>query len=147
MPRATSQWIGETDDARPPERVRVRVFRNFYGRCQCGCRRKIGAGERWDLDHIVALINGGANAEWNLQPLLTEHHKAKTAADVAEKSKVATVAAKHLGLRKSSRHLPCGRDSGLTKTMQGGVVPRRTQIEKHRDAMAARQLVNTEGQR
>ena len=100
MPRSVEEWIGKTDDATIPPRVRLRVWDKFNGVCQCGCGRKIAAGESWELDHIKALINGGEPRESNFQPLITAHHRAKTRDDVAEKSKAARVRAKHLGIKK-----------------------------------------------
>ncbi len=88
----------------------------------------------------MALINGGENRERNLAPTISAHHAIKSADDVAKKSRTALLKAAHLGIRKLSRQLPCGRDSDLSKTMNGEVVPRRTQVEKHRDTMAARQF-------
>ncbi len=140
MPRATPEWIARTTDTPIPPRVRLRVFVRFHGRCDCGCGRKIHAGEAWDCDHVVALCNGGENRERNLHPLLLAHHLTKSAVDVAEKSHIAARKAKHLGLRRSSKPLPCGRLSGTSKTMLRGVVPRRTQAEKHRETMAARKI-------
>lgn len=123
MSRSTPEWIGKTPDEAIPPRVRVRVFDRYEGRCQCGCSRKIRAGERWDCDHAVALANEGENRESNLRPLLVEHHKAKTAADVAEKSRVYRKRARHLGLRPASR-LPGSRNSPLKKRVDGTVVRR-----------------------
>ena len=54
---------------------------------------------KWQTDHRVALINGGANRERNLVTLLTDHHKVKTAQDVRVKSKTAKMRAKHLGIK------------------------------------------------
>lgn len=92
-------WVANTDDDPIPPRVKLRIFEKFDGRCAC-CGRKIRAGERWELDHIVALINGGAHEEANLQPLLTEHHKNKTKADIAQKSKSYEKRRKHVGVRR-----------------------------------------------
>ena len=100
MPRDVPEWVGATDDTRIPDRVRIRIFDRYHGRCQCGCNRKIMAGERWDAEHTVAIINGGLNCESNLTPFLAEHHKSKTARDVAIKSKTARVRKKSLGIRK-----------------------------------------------
>jgi len=56
------------------------------------------AGDEWDADHVIALINGGQNRESNLAPILRgKQHKEKTAQDVAIKSKVARIKAKHFG--------------------------------------------------
>ena len=51
------------------------------------------------------VINGGERRESNLKPWLSEHHPKKTAADVAEKSRVYRKRAKHLGvaLRKGPK--------------------------------------------
>jgi 5-methylcytosine-specific restriction enzyme A len=95
--REVPLWVSKTDDTAVPPRVRVRVFENFGGVCQLS-KRKIRAGEPWELDHIVALANGGRHAEDNLQPVLVGPHRKKTAADVAEKSKAARIRQKHLGI-------------------------------------------------
>lgn len=125
MTRTVPEWIGSNPDASVPPRVRLRIFDRYGGRCQCGCGRKIMAGEPWQCDDKIALINGGERRESNLWPMLTEHHKAKTKQDVAIKSKTYRVRSRHLGIRKSvSRPLPCGRDSPFKKRMDGSVVRR-----------------------
>ena len=95
--RAVKEWIGKTPDTRAPPRVRLRVFEKFGGVCQLS-GRKIRPGDKWELDHTKALINGGENRESNLQPVLKEPHKVKTAQDVAQKAKVDRVRKKHLGI-------------------------------------------------
>jgi 5-methylcytosine-specific restriction protein A len=97
MARALPEWIGSGPDATIPPRVRLRIFDRYEGRCQCGCNRKIMAGEKWDCEDTVAIINGGERRESNLKPWLTEHHKVKTKADVAEKAVVYRKRAKHVG--------------------------------------------------
>jgi 5-methylcytosine-specific restriction enzyme A len=105
MTRSLDLWVGKTDDAAIPPRVRLRVFEKFGGVCQIS-KRKIRAGEPWQLDHIVALCNGGRHAEDNLQPVLAKPHKEKTASDVALKSKVARTREKHLGIKASKHRWP-----------------------------------------
>ena len=106
MSRAVPEWVGATDDSRPPARVRLRVFEAHKGICHVS-GRKIMPGDVWELDHRVALINGGENRESNLAPALKAAHREKTNADVAEKAKVARVRMKHLGIWKSSaRKIP-----------------------------------------
>lgn len=105
MPRSVEAWQGRTDDTPAPPRVRLRVFERCGGKCgQCG--RKIRPGERWTLEHLTALINGGANAEPNLGVTCGWCLPAKNAADVAEKSKTARVRAKHLGIRGPKVKIP-----------------------------------------
>jgi 5-methylcytosine-specific restriction protein A len=99
MSRSTPEWIGKTSDTAIPDRVRLRIFERHGGICHLS-RRKIKSGEPWDLDHIVALVNGGAHRESNLAPALRDKHREKTAADVAEKAMVYRKRAKHLGVKK-----------------------------------------------
>lgn len=101
MSRAVEEWIGNTDDTRPPPRVRLRVFDAYGGRCYLS-GRKIMPGDKWEIEHIVALINGGENREKNMAPALVGPHREKTKADLAIKSKVARVRAKHLGVHPKS---------------------------------------------
>ena len=71
MSRELPLWVGATDDAKVPPRVRLRVFEAHGGRCWLS-GRKIMPGDKWELDHKVALINGGRHAEDNLAPALSE---------------------------------------------------------------------------
>lgn len=120
--RTLPEWIGTTPDAMPPPRVRLRVFDRYDGRCQCGCGRKIMAGEAWQPDHTIALVNGGENRESNLRPLLTEHHKNKTADDVAIKSKVSRIRRAAVGVKQAkSRPMPGSKASGIRRRMSGRV--------------------------
>lgn len=96
--RSVPEWQGKTPDTAAPPRVRLRVFEREGGRCH-RCRRKIAAGERWTLEHVKALINGGANAERNLAVTCDWCLPAKNAEDVAEKAKTARVKARHLGIK------------------------------------------------
>ena len=102
MSRAVEEWIGATDDSAVPPRVKIRVFEAHGGRCHLS-GRKIMPGEAWECDHVIAIINGGQNRESNLAPALKDRHKEKTAEDVAIKSKVARIAAKHRGVYPKSR--------------------------------------------
>lgn len=96
MARSTDEWIGKTDDAAIPPRVKVRVFELYEGKCaKTGVKLRPG---HFQYDHIVALVNGGEHRESNLQPLCTDAHREKTRADVAVKAKVARQRKKHLGL-------------------------------------------------
>jgi 5-methylcytosine-specific restriction protein A len=119
--RSVPEWIGKTDDARPPPQVRLRIFESHGGRCHIS-GRVIRAGEVWDCDHVIALVNGGENRESNLAPALREYHKVKTAADVKEKSIVRRKRMKHLGIEAKKKHrwgIP-----GMKKKINGEVVPR-----------------------
>ncbi len=94
--RRVDEWIGKNDDAMPPPRVRLRIFDAHGGMCHIS-KRKIRAGELWDLDHVIALCNGGENRESNLAPALKDKHREKTADDVKQRAKDDRVRAKHNG--------------------------------------------------
>ena len=111
MSRSVPEWEGAHPDVDIPPRVKLRIFERCGGRCQ-RCTRKVGGADKFAYDHIVALANGGAHAEGNLQVLCAECHAMKTARDVSEKAAVARVRAKHLGIRKPSRF----QSRGFTKS-------------------------------
>lgn len=103
MPRAPKEWIGKTDDAKIPPRVRLRVFDRAGGICHW-CKIAIKAPpETWQADHVVALINGGGHRETNLAPIHSHCHVEKTGLDVADKKKVAAVRKKHIGAVAESK--------------------------------------------
>ena len=95
--RKIKLWVGKTDDTNPPPNVRLRVFDKYKGRCHRS-NAKINIGDKWELDHIIALCNGGENKEENLAPILVEQHKQKTKEDVAIKTKTNRIRKKHLGI-------------------------------------------------
>lgn len=122
--RTVEEWRGTTPDSAIPPRVRLRVWERAGGCCQI-CTRKLRPGDRWDCDHIVALVNGGAHAESNLQVACVSCHSAKTRADVAEKSRARRIQAHHAGIRKPSA-FACARTSRYRKKVDGTVVDRET---------------------
>jgi 5-methylcytosine-specific restriction endonuclease McrA len=99
MSRSVPEWIGKTDDAAVPPRVRARIFLRDDGVCHLS-GRKIRPGEKWELEHVVALCNGGEHRESNMAPALVEPHKIKTAADRRVKAKDDRVRKRHLGIKK-----------------------------------------------
>lgn len=102
MARSVPEWIGKSPDAKVPAHVRLRIFDREAGRCWLS-GRKIMAGDPWDLDHKVALINGGEHRESNLFPALRDKHREKTREDVAEKAATYRVRAKHVLPRAPSQ--------------------------------------------
>lgn len=97
--RAVDEWIGKNDDTPVPPRVKLRVFNAYGGVCYLS-GRKIMPGERWEVEHKLALSLGGENRESNLAPALAAPHKVKTASDMKQKAKNDRVRKKHLGIRK-----------------------------------------------
>lgn len=116
MARPLPEWIGKTPDSAIPDRVRRRVFDAWGGRCHVSGREIDPLRDEYEIDHVIALCNGGENRESNLAPILIEIHKIKTRANRREKDKVERVRRKHLGLhRPKTRPMPCGRNSPWKK--------------------------------
>ena len=109
--RSIDEWIGKSDDSPVPAGVRLRIFDRCGGRCHVS-GRLIRAGERWDLDHIIALGNGGRHRESNLAPALTAPHREKTTQDVKEMATVRRKRKKHLGIQSRKRKIPGRRFDG-----------------------------------
>lgn len=124
MSRSVAEWKGATHDSAIPPRVRLRVWEREKGRCG-QCTRVIRAGEPWTLEHVVALINGGANAESNLGVTCSNCLPKKNAADVAEKAYTARVKAKHLGIKKAKHVIPGSKSSQWKKRLDGTVERRK----------------------
>ncbi len=102
--RTVPEWVGKHPDEAVPRRVKDRIFLRDGGRCQA-CTRRVGpGGEPYALDHKIALVNGGEHREGNLQLLCQNPcHAAKTATDVAIKSKTYDMRKKHIGADKPAR--------------------------------------------
>lgn len=101
MARSVPEWIGKTDDAKIPPRVKLRIFEREGGICHL-TGVKIQPGDEWDADHKIPLILGGEHRESNLFPALREAHRKKTAMEMSVKSKIARVRKKHLGIFQKS---------------------------------------------
>lgn len=121
--RSVPEWIASKPDSVIPDRVRLRIWRKYEGRCQCGCGRKIMAGEAWDCEDEIAIINGGQRRESNLRPFLKEHHPEKTKRDVKEKSAYYKRAKSAAGIRKKPRGPPLigTKRSGWKRKLDGTI--------------------------
>lgn len=124
--RSVPEWIGARPDTEAPPRVKARIILAQDGICACGCGVKLGlAGEAIEFDHAQALILGGENREANLRALRRPCHRAKTRADVAQKSTEARKRGKALGLKPLPiRPIPGGRKSQWKIKINGGPVRR-----------------------
>jgi 5-methylcytosine-specific restriction enzyme A len=99
MSRTPPEWIGKAPDTKVPPHVRMRIFLRDDGKCHI-TGRKIVPADYWDLEHRIALCNGGEHRESNLAPALRDAHRIKTREDVAEKAKVDRIRKKHLGIKR-----------------------------------------------
>jgi len=62
-----------------PQR-RARIFAAAEGRCH-KCERKLGPSDDWDVEHVIALENGGTDDDTNLAPCCDWCHQIKTSDD------------------------------------------------------------------
>lgn len=122
MTRTVAEWIGKNDDAKIPDRVKVRILERENFICHLTGLRIDPLRDEYDFDHKVSLILGGSHRESNLFPAFREEHRKKTAVEVGIKSKIAKVKKKHLlGKKPSSLTHP-----QLKRLMDGTVVNRQT---------------------
>lgn len=103
--RSVPEWVGKTADSKIPPIVRLRVFERDGGRCHIA-KRKIRAGEPWDLEHVIALADwdgeGHGNRETNLAPALQDKHREKTAAENTARAITRRKRSKHLGIKSGN---------------------------------------------
>lgn len=99
MTRKVPEWIAKSDDDKVPPRVQLRVFEAYGGKDYL-TGQIIRPGDKWELDHITALANGGEHREGNLAPILPINHKGKTRADLALKKKNERIRKKHRGITR-----------------------------------------------
>lgn len=120
MTRPVPEWVAKAPGAPIPPRVKARIVLAQDGICACGCGVRLGlAGERIEFDHTIALILGGENRESNLRALRAPCHKAKTRADVAQKSTEARKRNKALGLTARKSLIPGSKGTGWRKPING----------------------------
>lgn len=94
MGRAVEEWIGKTPDSVAPKSVVDRVFLRQDGRCAI-TGRKIMPSDARAVDHKKRLKDGGENRESNLQIILADKHKEKTAEENTLGAKVLRIRLKH----------------------------------------------------
>jgi 5-methylcytosine-specific restriction endonuclease McrA len=118
--RSVPEWVGSSPDAKVPDHVRVRIFDRAKGICHI-TGRKIRAGEKWEIEHVTPLADGGEHRESNLAPALKWAHQEKTRAEATSRAKVRRIRKKHIGASTTKRPMQGSRASGLKKLMNGKV--------------------------
>lgn len=76
-------------------RRRAEIFAAHHCRCH-KCKRKLGPADDWDVDHVIALENGGTDDETNLAPCCDWCHVEKTSDDHATGGHGRRMATKHM---------------------------------------------------
>lgn len=98
--------------------------------------------EAWDVSHAPHMPAAWGGTEVGVgHARCNREHGATIVTPLV--AKVKRVRRRHIGAKQpgdGSRALPCGRNSGLSKTIAGEVVPRMSGSEKHAALMAARRI-------
>jgi 5-methylcytosine-specific restriction protein A len=110
--RKVPEWIGKTDDAKIPDKVKQRIV-DRQGGCCALSGSVFGPGNKPEFDHKVALWLGGEHREGNLHAICKEEHKAKTKAEATVRAKVNSNRRKHLGIAEPKGAL---KSPGFAKT-------------------------------
>lgn len=118
--RSVDEWIGKTDDAMPPPRVKDRI-RARQGNLCALTGIELRPGVKVEYDHIVPLWLGGANSESNLQAVVSEAHKRKTAAEAKVRAKCNRTRKAHLGIKSKKSSW-----GNLGQRMDGTIYDKRT---------------------
>jgi len=84
---------------------RARIFALYDGICGIS-KRKIQAGEAWEIEHRIPLALGGTNDDDNLYPALVEPHKGKTRTDKGAIAKCKRIEARLNGTRRERKPIP-----------------------------------------
>jgi hypothetical protein len=113
-----------TPRARLTDQKRAAVFLAGNGCCYL-CSRRIWPGEKWQVEHKTALLNGGSDDFANMAPVCNWCHPAKTRQDHAVGRKARHVATKHVihsdQRVRTSQAMPGTKASGLRKKFNGEV--------------------------
>lgn len=120
--RSVPEWIGKTDDSSAPRRVKDRIVERQNRKCAL-TGQEFRPGDAIHYDHVVPLWLGGANSEANLQAVLSEPHKRKTAVEAKIRAKCNRTRKKHFGIDKPKSSLS---NPHLKKSVDGTVYNRRT---------------------
>lgn len=104
-------------------RDRLALFEKHKGVCAL-CGLKIQVGDKWIVEHLIALELGGGNEDDNLAPAHDHCAREKTRNDHAIGAKLKRVRQKHLGIKTTRTVVPGSRASRWKKRLDGTVVPR-----------------------
>lgn len=121
--RKVKEWVGKTPDSKVPPKVRQRVLEAYGRRCYLS-DRPINVGDKWEIEHKLALSLGGENRETNLAPALVAPHKEKTKADRKKKAKIDRVHKKHFGMIKKRSSFATSRGGKFKQKVGGQTVLR-----------------------
>jgi hypothetical protein len=115
------------------------AFARSHGRCE-KCTAHLSTGNMV-YDHRIPWEISRDSSLDNCQCLCKTCDAEKTySTDLSTIAKVHRIHNKAIGIKKPGKKLPGGKNTDISITLRNGVVKRRTQMEKHRQTMARRQI-------
>lgn len=127
MARPPIQYIAPTKRKPMTKRRSVKIFLSRNGEC-CLCHEQIISHiDKWYIEHPEAVNLGGSDDDADLWPA---HYRCKPDKDAADMKLITerndAIAKNCVSKPRSSRPMPCGRNSEWKKPMGGGPAVRRT---------------------
>lgn len=103
---------------------RARLFTLHGGICHL-CGGRIGAGEAWEIEHVIEWALTHDDSDENVKPAHVKCHAAKTGKRAAELAKVNRQREKFMGFRpKSKSPIPGSKSTKWKRKMNGEIVLR-----------------------
>lgn len=96
--RQVPEWVGSSDDAPIPDRVKLRIWSREKGRCHLS-GKVILPGDKYEFEHIVGLARGGQHREFNIALALSGPHKIKSADERRQQAKSDRIRKRHFGIK------------------------------------------------
>lgn len=109
------------------DQQRAKLFLDRGGRCH-KCSRKLGPADKWIVEHVIALENGGDNEWGNLDVTCSWCLPKKNAEDAAQAAKTREIAVSHIVPREQRKRkgppMPGSRASRWKHKLDGSKVKR-----------------------
>ena len=127
------------DGRRFSRAVKRAAFERAGGTCDaCGSPLPVGGGGI-EYDHIDPWAISRDSSLENCAVVCARcHHEKSAQRDIPTIAKLVRLADRAIGIKKPSKKMPGGRDSGISITMSRGVVRRQSGAEKHAEFLRKR---------
>jgi 5-methylcytosine-specific restriction protein A len=100
--RTIPEWIGRNDDAKIPDRVKLRILRRENYICFLSTT-PIRDGDKVEFHHRIALRDGGEHRESNIYPVHRKFHRLETAKQALARAEVDHREKRSFGIRKAKQ--------------------------------------------
>jgi 5-methylcytosine-specific restriction enzyme A len=127
-----------TDSRTFSKQTKRLAWKRCGGRCEAqGCdTRFLPFATACHYDHRIPFAISEDSSLDNCQILCVQCHQKKTGTqDIPVIAKVKRISDSRIGIKRPGKKLPGGRDSGISKKLNGEVVRRPARGEKHRALM------------